>query len=1101
MRRAVLPVLSVVVLSLCSLPFVWTPVAEACNARKADSIHAHSHLVPAKRAFTVGQSEFGLTPCRNGQAGIYPCRDVDLLAFVPLGEMGGGTNTTVNDVWGWTDPQTGKEYAIVGLSEAVSFLDVSNPERPVYLGRLPTASGSSAWRDVKVYRNHAYVVADGVQGHGVQVFDLTRLRGQNSPSAWNANTVYNQIGKAHNIAINEDTGFAYAVGSDTCQGGLHMIDIRSPKNPTFAGCFDTDGYTHDVQCVVYKGADAQYRNREMCFASNEDTLTIVDVNNKSAPSMVARIGYSGSGYTHQSWLTEDHRYLLLDDESDERDFGHNTRTYIWDVRDLDNPQMIGRYNAATGSIDHNIYIRDGFAFQANYLAGLRILNLDRVNQGRLDEVAFFDVAPGRDDTSFSGSWSVYPFFDSGAVLLTDIGQGVFVLRPQVGSFGAPMAPGGLTGEWTGEGVDLHWNDNATNETGYRLLRGVGGGAQEMLVELPADSQQHLDTAVEPGATYNYQLVAFNDVGETVGGQVTVSIPAPVSVGVTAQPLSGSAGDPLVAGAPILFEGPFTGPGVEARWTFGAEGLALPAGPCAEGKFCATHIFPTAGSYAVTVTAVGNLGQTAEATVTVAVVEGGVVQAEEEALLQSVILGPRGDTGTFRSNVWVHNAGVEPASVDFTFLPRALGREGAARRRVTILPGATLFVPDVLGTLFGIDNGQGSIQLTYRAAVDGEGGGPKLAAISRSFVELADPTAGSFGQLVAEDRNAAFNAAPKTAVGVLEGDGFITTLLAANLDDAPGRVTMEMFDAAGEPVGDPLTAPVSLGLGPKATRTQRIVQLFPDVVHHEGPFTVRFSSNGIRFAASATLLEAESEDQIFVPAQEEATAPVFYLPRVVRATGQFDVQLSSWLVVTNESSGPTQLTVELWLRGQNNSDPQKAQRTLAAGETLVLQDVIRDLFALETATGALRITYQNGDGKAPRLLSYGFARTPGEVEGARFGMRIGTLTDAAAIADEGVQFGAEQSDLFRSSYGVVNLNEAATILALELRDGDGNLLKEAQLSLRPFQHLERNLAGIFDGLGDGANWTVRTRVVAGGPVLTYLANINASGDVFFVPGAP
>jgi choice-of-anchor B domain-containing protein len=1098
-----LPFVFVFVLILSLFPLVWTPQAEACNARKADSIHAHSHLVPTKRAFTVGKAEFGLTPCNGGQAGAYPCKDVDLLSFVPLGELGATGGTTANDVWGWTDPQTGKEYAVVGLSDGVSFVDISNPENPRFLGRLPTATIASGWRDIKVYRNHAYVVADNAQGHGVQIFDLTRLRGLTAPQAWSADRRYTQFGSAHNIAINEETGFAYAVGSNTCAGGLHMMNLSNPKNPTFAGCFDADGYTHDVQCVVYKGADATYRNREICFASNEDTLTIVDVNNKTAPSMIARIGYNGSGYTHQAWLTENHRYLLMDDEGDERNNGHNTRTYIWDVRDLDNPQLIGRYNAATGSIDHNLYIRGGFAFQANYLAGLRILELDRVQQGQLREVAFFDVAPGRDNTNFSGSWSVYPFFESGAVLLTDIGQGLFIVRPQVGNFGAPIAPSGLDAALDAEGVRLTWQDNAGNETGYRLLRGESGAALTALAELPEDAVEYLDTAIEPGATYNYQLVAFNDAGETIGGQVTVSIPAPVSVGIAARPAAGSAGDPLVAGVPVLFEGAFTGPGVEARWTFGADGLALPAAPCGEGVFCATHIFPEPGSYNVSITAEGNVGQTAAATAIVQVVDGGVALAEEDSLLQSVILGPRGDTGTFRSNVWVHNAGAEPASVDFTYLPRALGQDGSERRRLTILPGSTLFVEDVLGTLFGISTGQGSLRLTYRARQDG--GGPQLSAISRSFVELADAAAGSFGQLVAEDRLDAFNAAPKAAAGVLEGDGFITTLLVANLDDEPGRVTIELFDADGEAVGDPLAAPVSLGLGSRVTRTQRIVQLFPDVVNHEGPFTVRFLSSGIPFAASATLLEAESEDQIFVPAQEEATAPVYYLPRVVRGTGQFDVQLTSWLVVANESAGATELTVELWLRGQSNSEPQTTTRTLAAGETLVLRDVIRDLFALDTATGALRISWQNGDGKAPRLLSYGFASTssgaPGGTEGGRFGMRIGTLTDAAAIADVGVQFGAEQSDLFRSSYGVVNLNESATVLRLELRDGDGAVLHEAELVLRPFQHLERNLAGIFDGLGEGSNWTIRTRVVAGGPVLTYLANINASGDVFFVPGAP
>ncbi len=991
---------------------------QACNARQADSIHAHSHLAPAKRAFTVGKSEFGLTECRGGQAGIYPCRGVDLLAFVPLGEMGGTTQTTANDVWGWTDPVTEKEYAIVAHSDGVAFLDISDPQRPRYLGKLPTNTIATGWRDTKVYRDHAFVVADAAQQHGVQVFDLKRLRGQTSAKTWNADTVYGRLGSSHNIAINETTGFAYAVGSDTCEGGLHMIDIRAPKNPTFAGCFDADGYTHDVQCVIYRGADADYFNREVCFASNEDTLTVVDVQNKSAPRMVSRIGYGGSGYTHQAWLTENHRFLLMDDEADERQQGHRTRTYVWDVRDLDAPKLIGRYNASTGSIDHNLYIRGDHAFQANYLAGLRILDLDRVGQGKLTEIAYFDVAPGRDSTGFSGSWSVYPFFESGVVLLTDISQGVFLLRPDV-------------------------------------------------------------------------------------------LPAPVEVAtVSAQPAqangSPNPGGALLAGRPIRFEVPFTGPGIEASWTFGDDGMALPAGPCDAQEFCATHIFPEAGSYSVRVAVRGDKGQLAEATKQVQVIDGELSQLSEAAFLQSVILGPRGNTGTFRSNVWVHNAGKLAASVDFIFLPRGIGSAEAVLKRLTILPDATLFVPDVLNSVFGIDNGQGSILLNYRAELIGGDAesGPHLAAISRSFVEAAE-VEGSFGQLVAEDRVFSFNAESKTTAGILEGDGFITTLLAANLDGSQGLVTVELFDAAGVQVGSEQNLP----LGPGVSRIRRLLQLFPEVVDHQGPFTARFRSNGIAFAASATLLEAESEDQVFVPASEPTSDSVLYLPRVVRATGQFDVQLSSWLVVVNESTDATQLIGELLLRGANNSDPQRATRTLAAGETLVLQDVIQDLFGLDVATGALRVNWSNADGVAPRLLSYGFARTPtpegaadGEA-GARFGMRIGTLTAADAIATEGVQFAAEQSDLFRSSYGAVNLHDRGTVLSLELVDGAGAVLRQAEVNLRPFQHLERNFAGIFDSLGNGSNWTVRTTVISGGPVLTYLANINASGDVFFVPGAP
>jgi hypothetical protein len=44
--------------------------------------------------------------CRNGTAAGYPCHEVDLLSFLPLAEIGGGHG---NDVWGWTDPGTGRE--------------------------------------------------------------------------------------------------------------------------------------------------------------------------------------------------------------------------------------------------------------------------------------------------------------------------------------------------------------------------------------------------------------------------------------------------------------------------------------------------------------------------------------------------------------------------------------------------------------------------------------------------------------------------------------------------------------------------------------------------------------------------------------------------------------------------------------------------------------------------------------------------------------------------------------------------------------------------------------------------------------------------------
>ena len=88
--------------------------------------------------------------------------------------------------------------------------------------------------------------------------------------------------------INEASGYLYAVGTKTCSGGLHMVDIRDPANPQFVGCYADDGYTHDSECVIYSGPDTRFTDHEICFNYNEDTLTIVDVTHKDEIRMLSR---------------------------------------------------------------------------------------------------------------------------------------------------------------------------------------------------------------------------------------------------------------------------------------------------------------------------------------------------------------------------------------------------------------------------------------------------------------------------------------------------------------------------------------------------------------------------------------------------------------------------------------------------------------------------------------------------------------------------------------------------------------------------------------------------------------------------------------------
>lgn len=347
-----------------------------------------------------------------------------------------------NDIWGWTDPTTAKEYAIMGLDSKTSFVDVTDPVNPIHLADMKTATRSSTWRDMKVYKHYAFVVSEAWL-HGMQVFDLHRLRDLDGTKVekLKADHRYKNFGSAHNIFINEETGYGYAVGSSTCDGGLHIMDLRKPLSPKFLNCVGRgvyevptkhgDAYTHDVQCVVYKGVDIRYLGREICVSSNADTVNIVDVTDKNKPVQISVASYDGVKYTHQGWLTEDHTYFLLGDELDESDFGVNTKTFIWDFSDLENPKNFAVHEHKTKAIDHNMYIKGDYVYQANYNAGLRILSLKDISKGKLTEVGFLDTLPQIDSAKFEGVWSIFPYFKSGTVAVAGIDGVLYLTRPNL----------------------------------------------------------------------------------------------------------------------------------------------------------------------------------------------------------------------------------------------------------------------------------------------------------------------------------------------------------------------------------------------------------------------------------------------------------------------------------------------------------------------------------------------------------------------------------------------------------------------------------------------------------------------------------------------
>ena len=353
---------------------------------------------------------------------------LNLVARLDLEDLGANSG---NDIWGWTDSADGTEYALIGLDNGTAFVSLTDPRNPVIIGKLPTQTNASIWRDIKVYGDYAYIVSEA-SGHGMQVFDLTQLRNvTNPPAVFSPTSVYTAFGNAHNIVINPESGFAYAVGTGSTlpyAGGPHFIDLSDPADPQNAGGYAGAGYTHDAQVVNYAGPDADYAGREILIGANENRVLILDVTDKANPVEIATLGYANLGYTHQGWFTEDHRYFILGDETDELSFGFNSRTLIFDFSDLDAPSLAFTYNGPTGAIDHNGYVAGNSYYLANYTAGIRIVDLTGIATASLAEIAYFDTHPESDAAGFEGVWSVYPYLPSGHILIGDINRGLIVVK-------------------------------------------------------------------------------------------------------------------------------------------------------------------------------------------------------------------------------------------------------------------------------------------------------------------------------------------------------------------------------------------------------------------------------------------------------------------------------------------------------------------------------------------------------------------------------------------------------------------------------------------------------------------------------------------------
>jgi choice-of-anchor B domain-containing protein len=317
-------------------------------------------------------------------------------------------NQTCANIWGYVD-SLGNEYALVGASLGLSIVDVTVPTNPVQVAQI--IGPNNLWKEVKTYRNYAYVVSEG--GQGVQIIDLRHLPTTNLPNHyWQPTIGTQQLNKVHALYVDTANARLYLYGGDLAPGGAIVADLSvDPYNPTYLGRYSAD-YIHDG----YVRGDTLYGGHIY-----NGYFSIIDMSNPATPQVLQTQQTPGN-FTHNTWLSDDSKTLFTTDEV--------TDSYLtsYDISDINNIVELDRIqsNPGSGSIVHNTHIKNDWAVTSWYRDGVVIVDGHRPQN--LVQVANYDTYAGAGD-GFDGAWGVYPYLPSGNLVISNIDEGLYVLSP------------------------------------------------------------------------------------------------------------------------------------------------------------------------------------------------------------------------------------------------------------------------------------------------------------------------------------------------------------------------------------------------------------------------------------------------------------------------------------------------------------------------------------------------------------------------------------------------------------------------------------------------------------------------------------------------
>ena len=414
----------------------------------------------------------------------------------------------LNDVWGWADEVSGKEYALVGARTGVSIVEVTDPdniEEKVFFDG-PT----SVWRDLKTYGDYAYVTNE--EANGLQVIDLSDLAETGEATAFDWTPTFpngDTLESCHNLYIDE-FGYCYLVGCNTNSGGAIIVDVfTNPGQPEFVA-FGPDTYAHDAYVRDNKFYSSQIGQGNFVIYDVTDKQNIIDLG--SSPTLF--------GTTHNAWLSDDGNYLFTTDEK------ANATTGSYDVSDPTDIEALDQFRplatVGTGVVPHNTHVYQDWLVSSHYSDGGIIV--DAVDPENLVEVGNYDTFTGSGQ-GFQGCWGAYPFLPSGLVLLTDITSGLFVLTPDYVL--ACRLEGFVSDEDTGAAIAFatavidaeQANEGVTDFAGNYKTGIATAGTYEVTYDAPGYDAETVSLPLENGITVMQNI----ELGESARYDLTGTV--------------------------------------------------------------------------------------------------------------------------------------------------------------------------------------------------------------------------------------------------------------------------------------------------------------------------------------------------------------------------------------------------------------------------------------------------------------------------------------------------------------------------------------------------------------------------------------------------